>query len=273
MTGVAGKKKRFEGLIQFQEPLRQALVSLQAAHGDRFATAFQSDFLKAKDTTDLSHFILTSDGSTIGDLTRGLEARHLMISIEQLSDNVMDWKKTKLDPDAKISAWLSSGDPLACQQLYSLLALASSEARTFDLKSLKTLGALSLPFETAAGEAWMSEERMSHFKDFEADASRIMRTDKRTIVTDGCTVSLIIEGNTKLSADKAFEKALIKLRKNTRHFVGVNYVGGSKPRLQCVYLTPMRLPLKELQTSALRGFVLLRDIKEKAHLPKSVLAS
>ena len=93
------------------------------------------------------------------------------------------------------------------------------------------------------------------------------------LATDGCSVSLLLEGPTSLSWKDLTSKALSHLAKPDRHLVAVNYTSGVQPCLQCAYLTPMRLPLKELQTSTLKGFLLLRDIKETAKVSKSVLAS
>lgn len=273
MTGTAVKRKRFEGLIQFQEPLRQALVCIQASGAARFATAIQSEFLQARNTPDLSHFLLTSDGSAIGDLTKGIEAKHLLMAVEQLEEGEVSWKHKTPRPDVKISAWVNSGDPLVCQQLYCLLAAAGNNQSTFDLNELSPTGTLKNSFKDSMNKVWVKGERQDLFEDFMRDAGKIFQAEKTVVASDGCTVSLLVEGFTNLKAAEAHVLAIKHLKKATRHLVIVNYIGGPRPRLQCVYLTPMRLPLKELQSSAHKGFVLLRDIKETAQLAKSVLAS
>ncbi len=273
MTGTAVKRKRFEGLIHFQEPLRQALVCIQAAYAGRFATAFQSEFIKARDTKDLSHFLLTSDGSDLGEVSATLEERHLLMAIEQLDDGQENWKKSLPEPDVKISAWLNTGDPLVCQQLYLLLAMAVAETSEFDLSRMNALGSIETELNKARSEAWMSAERISLYDEFQKDVAKIFKIDRERISTDGCSVSYLVEGETSLSAEDAFRAIIQGLKSNSRHLVIANYISGPKPRLQCVYLTPMRLPLKELQNVGLKGFVLLRDIKEKAAKQNSVLAS
>ncbi|MES2744882.1 MAG: hypothetical protein V4655_05620 [Bdellovibrionota bacterium] len=273
MTGSAVKKKRFEGLIQFQEPLRQALVCIQASFPNRFATAAQSSLLAGLNTPHLSHFLMATDGPEFGEDTPSLEANHLLMTVEQLDDDQTDWKNQVPSSDVKIAAWINSADPLACTQMFSLLAAGVSHAATLDLSQLSVLGALQTTLNESQSQSWMQGERVHLFEDFASDAEKIFRVEKKTVTTDGCTVSLFVEGETTLNAEKAFEAAIKILKNSERHLVIVNYIGGLKPRLQCVFLTPMRLPLKELQTSSLKGFVLLRDIKETAKLAKSVLAS
>ena len=273
MTGMAVKKKRFEGLIQFHEPLRQALTSIQAAHPSRFATSFQSDFIKHRDTPELSHFLLALNGSEIGEIPNDRQPHHLLMAIERLEDAQIDWKKKLPENDVNIAAWLNSGDLLVCQQVYRILAAAASNQETFGLDQLLPKGAIKSSFESSEGKPWMGEERLELFKDFKKDTSKIFKAEKSTISTDGCTVSLMIEGDTNLSWEKASKKLVTGLKSASRHLVIVNYTSGPNARLQCVYLTPMRLPLKELQTVVLKGFVLLRDIKPSVKFPKTVLVS
>ncbi|RZA19284.1 MAG: hypothetical protein EOP10_19795 [Proteobacteria bacterium] len=253
--------------------MRQALVCIQASFPNRFATAAQSSLLAGLNSPHLSHFLMAAQGSEFGEDTPVLESNHLLMTIEQLDDDQTDWKNQVPAGAVKIAAWLNSADPLACSQMFWLLAAGASQAKALDLGQLNARGALQTTLKDSGSQSWMQGERVHLFERFTSDAEKIFRVEKKLVSTDGCTVSLFVEGETTLSSEKAFEAAIKILKNSERHMVIVNYIGGQKPRLQCVFLTPMRLPLKELQTSSLKGFVLLRDIKETVKLAKSVLAS
>lgn len=275
MTGLPIKKKRFEGLIQFQDPLRQAMVCLQAALAERFTTGAHIDFLKVKDSVDASHFLLTSDGSTIGEMDKGLEERHLLMRVEQLDQNLPSWQTPELDN--KIAAWLDSSDPLTAQYFYQILAQASGEANAFDLRQVSAWGASLDSWtdtKTLKIEPWMNRERIELLNSFRTDASPLFsKMESQSISTDGCSVALLLEGECSFQWKDCALEAIKNLAKENRHLLAINYISGPKPRLQIAYITPMRLPLKDLQASTLKGFLLLRDIKVKAKMSKSVLAS
>lgn len=275
MTAQPLKKKRYEGLIQFQDPLRQALVCLQAALAERFTTAAQLDFLKQRDSREASHFLLTSDGSTVGGLPRGLEARHLLMRVEQLEQNLPSWAAPELDN--KIAAWLDSTDPLTAQYFYQLLAQAVAPTPSFDLKQVSAWGASIESWsdsKTLQSAAWICRERLELLQEFRDDAAPLFgNIDKQSLATDGCSVALLLEGLTHLSWQDLSLEALLRLAKPHRHLLAVNFMSTPEHRLQIAYVTPMRLPLKDLQASTLKGFLLLRDIKEATKVSKSVLAS
>ena len=273
MMDPAAKKKRFEGLIQFKEPLRQALACIHAANSRRFATSLQSDFVKHRNTPELSHFLLGSDDSAIEDMSNGISPRHTLLAIEQLGEAPLLWKRSRPEPDVKIFAWLNSADHLACQQLYLLLAAALGDHKTLDLNDLSVSGTIKTVFTQAKDRSWMGSERTQLFTEFEKDTAKIFKAQKTTVRTDGCTVSILVEGHTNLSQEQASDLAISHLKNPSRHLVIVNYLGGPKPRLQCVYFTPMCLPLKEVQATAIQGFVVLRDIKTPAKVRKTMLAS
>ncbi len=275
MTVVAKKKQRYEGLIQFQDPLRQALVCLQAALAERFTTGAQLEFLKQKDTPDASHFLLTSDGSNVGGMGEGLEARHLLMRVEQLDQKLPTWDKPECE--SKIAAWLDSSDTLAAQYIFQLLAQAVAITSQFDLQQVSSWGAETSNWQgphLIQHESWQSLERRDMLKTFQDEAAPLFKKiDKQNLTTDGCSVTLHIEGPTDLSWQDLSITALERLVKPNRHLIAVNYISQPTPRLQIAYITPMRLPLKDLQASTLKGFMLLRDIKEAAKVAKSVLAS
>ncbi|MBC7661099.1 MAG: hypothetical protein H7249_15480 [Chitinophagaceae bacterium] len=275
MSAQPVKKKRYEGVIQFQDPLRQALVCLQAALAERFVTGAQDDYLKLIDTPEASHFLMTSDGSPVGDLSLGLQSRHLLLRIEQLENSLPKWQA----PDfyRKIAAWIDSSDPLTTQFLFQVLAQAASPHSTsFDLSSLLAWGTAvdsSLnPKNSSFQKPWLDTEHTRLLQAFKGDAEGLFKkVEKQSLAADGCSVSFLLEGPTSLSWQALADGALKKLAKMDHHLVALNYTSGPKPRLQCAYLMPMRLPLKDLQTSSLKGFLLLCDIKEAAKKPKSVL--
>lgn len=274
MSAQPIKKKRYEGLIQFQDPLRQVLVCLQAALAERFTTGAQLDFLKLRDSGEASHFLLTSDGSTVGEMGKGLENRHLLMRIEQLGQALPTWLTPELDN--KIAAWIDSTDALTAQYFYQLLAQAVSGNDSFCLKQVSAWGA---NIETWTDSKilkpdWLGRERRELLGLFTQDASPLFKKiEKQSLATDGCSVALLLEGPTHLNWKDLSSEAFTRLAKADRHLVAVNFMSTPKHRLQIAYITPMRLPLKDLQASTLKGFLLLRDIKETAKLSKSVLAS
>jgi hypothetical protein len=266
MTSSAVKKKRYEGLMQFQERLRQALACIQASFPGRFSPADQSEQLKGLNTHYLSHFLLNAQSAETNETMSG--SSPLLMAIEQLSDDPTDWKYPSPADDVKISAWLDSGDPLACSQMFWLLAAGLSEHPVFDLNQLFARGSVRSTLVEAMSQSWMSHERTELFDSFRQDAEQIFSAENTLVSTDGCSVSLVMQGSTSLSSEKAFEAAIKHLKSSERHLVIFSYEGGEKPRIQCAFLTPMRLPLKEPQSFALKGFVLLRDIKKTAKQDK-----
>jgi hypothetical protein len=275
MTGLPIKKKRFEGLIQFQDPLRQAMVCLQASLAERFTTGAHIDFLKTRDSVEASHFLLTSDGSIIGEMEKGLEERHLLMRVEQLDQNLPRWQSPELDN--KITAWLDSSDALTSQYFYQILAQASGGTSPFDLRHVSAWGASQDSWtdtKTLKIEPWMNRERIELLNSFRTDASSLFsKLEVQSVSTDGCSVALLLEGECGLQWKDCASEAIKNLAKANRHLLAINYISGPKPRLQIAYITPMRLPLKDLQASTLKGFLLMRDIKVKVILPHSVIAS
>lgn len=274
MTAQPIKKQRYEGLIQFQDPLRQALVCLQAALAERFTTGAQLDFLKLRDSGEASHFLLTSDGSNVGEMAKGLENRHLLMRVEQMDQKLPSWLPPELDN--KIAAWLDSTDALTAQYFYQLLAQAVSQSNEFCLKELSAWGA-SIETWTASKilkPEWLGRERHELLGEFTAEAAPLFRKiEQQSLATDGCSVALLLEGLTHLDWKGLSTEAFARLAKPDRHLIAVNFNSKPEHRLQIAYITPMRLPLKDLQASTLKGFLLLRDIKETAKLAKSMLAS
>ncbi|MBC7531427.1 MAG: hypothetical protein H7318_07600 [Oligoflexus sp.] len=274
MSAQPIKKKRYEGLIQFQDPLRQVMVCLQAALEERFTTGAQLDFLKLRDSSEASHFLLTSDGSTVGEMAGGLESRHLLMRVEQLGRELPSWLTPELDN--KIAAWIDSTDPLTAQYFYQVLAHAVSGSESFCLKQVSAWGAATETW-TASNilkPDWLGCERHELLGKFTSEATPLFRKiEKQRLATDGCSVALLLEGPTDLAWKDLPAEALARLAKADRHLIAVNFISTPERRLQIAYITPMRLPLKDLQASTLKGFLLLRDIKETAKLSKSVLAS
>lgn len=275
MSGDSPKKKRFEGLIHFQDPLRQAFVCLQASLGSKFATEGQVSFLKdlSKSQEEAAYLLLSQEADSLSSLSQlnDLKVQHMLCHIRQLKSpkplDGINW----FDPhSAKLNAWIDSSDLLASSSLMRILGLACRADANFDLADSFAWGSVRKVKPDAQGQEEFFREGLRSFffcrtrlELFQNFVQRSMPVFKKiqnmSIVSDGLSVSLLLDGAPAGSWKELGPNAFKQYAQDDSPFTAVNY--RSAEQLQCMIVTPLRLPLKSSERIFFKGIVLCREMK------------
>jgi hypothetical protein len=289
MSDEKPKKKRFEGLIQFKEALRQTIVCLQASMEDRFASSLQSELVRRLDeNTEQMHHLLFATSGSVGkvDETQQMTEQHLLARIyQQQSENL----KTELictQPDpAHITVWLDPADPLVTSYLFRLISMACNSAETFDLKDCLAWGSVlrsQAIQDQAAAEDFVkncstqygfSWDRTTIMLSFVQALSELLQScESIHLVADGSYVGLLIEGRTKASLPQNLQMTMEKLASSDAHTLAINCPSDPNACTQFAMLMPIRLQSKAVCASLLKGFVVLNNVRRKPKTQKNKLA-
>ncbi|HET9237542.1 MAG TPA: hypothetical protein VFO10_09845 [Oligoflexus sp.] len=289
MSDEKPKKKRFEGLIQFKEALRQTIVCLQASMEDRFASSLQSELVRRLDeNTEQMHHLLFATAGAVGkiDDSKQMTDQHLLARIyqQQTEDLKTELNCTQPDP-AHITVWLDPADPLITSYLFRLISLACSASESFDLKDCLAWGSVlrsqAISDQAAAeafvkncsqqyGFSWDRSEIMLGF--VQALGSLLQTCDSIHLVADGSYVGLLIEGKTKASLPEHLQEAMAKLASSDAHTLAINCPADPQASTQFAMLMPIRLQSKAVCPSPLKGFVVLQSVRRKPNTQKNKLA-
>lgn len=281
MSGDSPKKKRLEGLIHFQDPLKQAFVCLQASLGTKFLTESQAPFLKdlAKTREESSYLLLSPEADSLPNVSelRQIQDQHMLCHVRQLATQKATASMSWFDPHhAKVNAWIDSSDPIASSCLTQLMGLACSPRTTFDLSDGFTWGSIrKAKPDTQNYEDFFREglrtflfcaARQELFQAFLGRAANIFRqVQKVSLVGDGLSISLLLEGSPTAAWKDLAPKVFGQFVHEDAPFTAVNY--RNRELLQCMIVTPTRLPLKNSEQIFFKGIVLCRDMKlEKGSL-------
>jgi hypothetical protein len=289
MSDEKPKKKRFEGLIQFKEALRQTIVCLQASMEDRFASSLQSELVRRLDeNTEQMHHLLFATSGAVGkvDESQQMTEQHLLARIyQQQSDDLRsELTCTQSDP-AHITVWLDPADPLITSYFFRLISLACNGPEAFDLKDCLAWGSVlrsqAIPDPSAAeafvkncsvqyGFSWDRTEIMLGF--VQALSDLLQTCDSIHLVADGSYVGLLIEGKTKVSLPQNLQVTINKLASSDAHTIAINCPEDPNASTQFAMLMPIRLQSKAVCASLLKGFVVLNNIRRKPGTQKNKLA-
>ncbi len=284
------KKKRFEGLIQFKEALRQTIVCLQASMEDRFASSLQSDLVRQLDENpDQMHHLLFSTQGCVGqvDESKQLTEQHLLARIyqQQTEDLRTELHCPQKDP-AHFTLWLDPADPLVTNYFFRLVSLACNGAKTFDLKdclawgsvlrslAIQNLGTAEDFVKNCSTEYGFSWDRCNIMLGFVQALEPLLQScESIHLVADGSYIGLLIEGKPKAALPQNLQNTMEQLAKSDAHTIAINCTAEAEACTQFAMLMPIRLPSKATCPSMLKGFIVLNNIRSKPNTQKSKLAS
>ncbi len=283
------KKKRFEGLIQFKEALRQTIVCLQASMEDRFASSLQSELVRRLDENpDHTHHLLFSSSGCIAkvDEVRQMTDQHLLARIyQQQSEDLRSELKYSTKDAAHITLWLDPADPLITSYFFRLVSLACSGKDNFDLKDCLSWGSIIQSQATQTAEAVEDfVKNCSKQYGFSWDRTAIMLSfvqrlcgflqsyESIHLVGDGSYIGLLIEGKPKTDVAQNLQATIDQLAASDAHTIAINIAADPEACTQFVMLMPIRLQSKAVSPSLLKGFVLLNNVCRKPKTQKSKLA-
>jgi hypothetical protein len=290
MSDDKPKKKRFEGLIQFREALRQSLVCLQASLDQRFATALQSKLLhNLNENPDQAFHLLLSSQGAIGqvDELEQITDRHLLIRIyqQQAEDLSSEITLSNSDP-AQIRAWLDPTDSMVSSYFFRLASLACNNAIEFDLKHCLAWGSTlkTRPVNSGAEiEAFLSEygqkfglspERSRIMREFVQALSPLLSSLKQIhLMGDGAYVGLLLEGFASEGLGKVLPNFLAQLKNSGAHTLAINIPEDPKQAIQFAMLVPVRPAGKSLRVHPLRGLIILDRVRRRSPAKLKQIAS
>ncbi len=279
MSDEKPKKKRFEGLIQFKEALRQIVVCLQASMESRFMTAIQSELVKKLDeSTSGSHHLLFAMGSESAkpiESETQLEPRHLLTQITQTQgEDVRSEIKWSQSHMTKASVWIDSSDILMANFFFWLISVACRPNKTFHLQDCVNWGgAVFSKTITRANDIdvclqdWQQRFQLSYARqvlmnDFtKASVELLKESTQLSLLSDGSFVGLLIEGR---RADCSAEELCKKLQALTQieaHSITLNLANSADGITQILMLSPIRESNKSLNVASLRGFIVLENMR------------
>ncbi len=289
MSDEKPKKKRFEGLIQFKEALRQTIVCLQASMEDRFASSLQSELVRRLDeNTEQMHHLLFATSGAVGkvDDSEHMTEQHLLARIYQQQSEDLRTELTCTQPDpAHITVWLDPADPLVTSYFFRLISLACNGTDSFDLKDCLAWGSVlrsqAIQDQQAAeafvkncsnqyGFSWDRTEIMLGF--VQALAGLLQTCDSIHLVADGSYVGLLVEGKTKACLPQNLQMTMNKLASCDAHTIAINCASDPNASTQFAMLMPIRLQSKAVCASLLKGFVVLNNVRCKPNTQKNKLA-
>lgn len=289
MSDEKPKKKRFEGLIQFKEALRQTIVCLQASMEDRFASSLQSELVRRLDeNTEQMHHLLFATSGVVGkvDESQQMTEQHLLARIyqQQSEDLRTELTCTQSDP-AHITVWLDPADPLVTSYFFRLISLACNGTDAFDLKDCLAWGSVlrsqAIQDQQAAedfvkncsAQYGFSWDRTGIMLGFVQAISGLLQTcDSIHLVADGSYVGLLIEGKTIACLPQNLQVTVNKLASTDAHTIAINCAADASASTQFAMLMPIRLQSKAVCASLLKGFVVLNNIRRKPNTQKNKLA-
>ena len=230
------KKKRYEGLIQFKDFLRQNLVCLQAAMQSSFATAVQSPLVATLDAThtDCHHLLLGLKAhNDLSKVTKLTKSDYLLMRIVQLQEQLFSPISWKLG-DNHIGVWIDASDSLANQYLFNLLNNLVLDKGRLDRRTHHHWGSVSKQYTVSTKED--AVKNMMHclgHKQVETSVldqlenaiyglwPKLEKPETISISSDGQYISLTVNG--RLFTDrKQFNESLDQLRNIPSHCISAS---------------------------------------------------
>lgn len=282
MADERPKKKRYEGLIQFKDSLRQSIVCLLASMENRFALSLHSALIRKldEDHAPRHHLIFAMGGTAIGSLEspEDISDHHLLARIcqQQTADlrSEISWPE---GPLPQLSVWLDPADPIVSSLLFRTISLACNLSKPFDLKDCMAWGGI------LNSQAWQSREqaqlflsesqkqfglsklRSSVLKAFIEQALSLLQPEGQVhLLGDGLSIGLLIEGRALAAEAETIAAAIAQLPGGAAHTIIVNRPRDPAEPLQLAILTAIRMSSPSRGASALKGFVLINNIRPAA---------
>ncbi len=279
MADEKPKKKRFEGLIQFKDALRQTVVCLQAAMESRFLTSVQSALIKQLDeqAQGSAHHLLfvtrKGDVPKVESLT-DISPKHLLARIKQVPEgDIRDELKWQEEPMPHATIYLDASDQLVSQFFFQMISVACQETDSFDLSQCLTWGGAlcrqNLQQKAEASqclENWQQEYRLSADRTLimnrfvEASAPLLGSFLNVTLMSDGSYIGLLIEGRGQTLGTEAMAQTLQILAETEAHTIVINLAKSQEAVSQFLMLTPIREVNRTLNQQNLKGFILLQNM-------------
>ena len=290
MSDDKPKKKRFEGLIQFKDGLRQTIVCLQASMEFRFASSLQSELIrKLDDNSNLMHHLLFAEQTQkIGqiDSVEQIQPHHLLTQIYQLQgDNLRQELSGSMGGPAHLSIWLDPSDHLITSYFFRLVSLACNSSDIFDLKNCLTWGSLLYSKSSVTREAidefileciqtyGFCQDRIEIMQTFINNLSPSLQTlTSIHLIADGSYIGLLIEGKTGTEFQAHLPALIQNLASSNAHTIAINSSTAPNLPSQFVMLTPLRIPNRTMSPFALKGLVLINRCPALPPLQKTKMA-
>lgn len=277
------KKKRYEGLIQFKDALRQSVVCLQASLAGGFATKLQSNLVNALDeASESSHFLLFSSAGEVGEVNDSdqISDHHILAFIRQKKP-----EEEKLEivwhenPLAKLSLWIDPKDHLAVGEFFRIVThLCRSQQRlqldtcqnwgsVVDHYDFKDLDQAKLELAEWCERFQLSEERIRSLgRALEESEKFYSNIESFHLGSDGSNLSIILEGHLKSEVKSDPKQLLTNLSALPYH----NIVVKTDDHDQLAFSSPIRR-LTEQDNDYLASLLLIQGLdsvyqqsKEKA---------
>lgn len=270
------KKKRFEGLIQFKDFLRQTVVCLQASLAEKFATSVQSAFIKHLDEqSEGVYFLLLSSSEEVGQVSTEDEiSPHHILSrfYQKQGGNVSQdiaWHK---QDHTKISVWLDPTDQLAAHSFYRIALQVCSSQQHLNLLECQNWGSLVHTHrfvDRKAMESWLKQwhahyqinnERMKMLgQSLTQSLGFFDQTEAVHLTSDGTYVSLIIDGELTQKHKSKLDRFVGKLKNLPIHSLILN-LGETDQIALCL---PIRLVKQQV---GLKSFMVVKDLDSSTDL-------
>lgn len=284
------KKKRFEGLIHFREALRQSIVCLQASMGDRFAHSLQSELVRTLDESapnaSAFHLLFASQGRDLGqvDTKEQMRNHHVLARIyQQQATDLKDELHWNGQSDAQLSAWLDPSDAQATAYFTRLVSMVCNGSGPLDLKEASSWGsmiqskAMRKPSDCAAFieqcqiQFGFCHERKIAMLEFADRLLPLLRSTKSVhLLADGTSIGIMIEGQARVQLPHATQMFFDQLASCRAHTMAINCMSS---QVQFAMFTPVRMNHANLGVPALKGLIVLHDLKRAKKLKTSKLAS
>lgn len=282
MSEERPKKKRYEGLIQFKDSLRQSIVCLQASMEDRFLHSLHSAWIRKLDEehAPLHHLIFAMGRQSIGEVNvaQDMTDHHLLARIcqQQSADLCSEiiWAK---GPTPQLTAWLDPSDFTVSSLLFRMISLACDLSKSFDLKTCMAWGGVLQSANWQSAEEaqqflrssqkqfGLSESRVTILKAFLDRALGLLQNKGAVhFIGDGLSIGILIEGSPLEAEAETIARAIAQLPQSAAHTILINRPRDPAEPLQLVILTSIRASSHFKGASMLKGFVLINNIRPLA---------
>ena len=238
----APKKKRYEGLIQFKDFLRQNLVCLQAALQGSFATAVQCPLVARLDQLDLGCYHLIVGFGRDHDLSAAVTAtsdEQLLIQLHQKLDQPLSQLVEGLR-ETQVGVWIDSADLLAGQYFYNILANLMLQKGELDRRNQHSWGSVTTSFAVSDHQSMIqAAQNWLHEKQIERPVADQIQLQIKSVwpllknpqsfalSSDGSYLSLTITGSFIANHDD-FNALLLQLKEIPSHCITLSSWGSDQ---------------------------------------------
>lgn len=290
MSNDNNKKKRFEGLLQFREALRQSIVCLQASMGERFAHSIQSSLIRsldeAPDNASYFHLLFGMGDKHIGDVAvqKDMRDHHILARIyQQKETDLKDELSWSALQKAQVSAWLDPSDAQATSYFFRIISMACNSLQPIDLNEASSWGSvLKSQSLKKANEAFtflkscqsqysFSSERLAALEDYLERLLPLLRKSQSIhLLADGASIGLIVEGQSLTALPEGMQLFFDSLAPCRAHTLAINC---SRAQTQFAMFTPIRMNHVNLGVPSLKATLVISEIKRGKKQKSKPLAS